>query len=255
MVELLRRYNEHQLNILRRRSEFDLARARERLHIVEGLVIGAVHADEIVKIFQAARDRQVARAELVKRFKLSEVQAQRISEMTLAQVTRMDLAGYRTEKNDLQERIAYLVDLLAHHPKMVAAIKDEMQQIINDFADDRRTAILSDEHAAAAVEDVPAAIESKPVLVALTNDGGIKAMPSNTYAGKTNSGTASGSHTRRAGGTRAQFRQPRSGRARRGNRTRERIFRGGPSRRLHPGRPREKDRPLRIRARGRKTLA
>ena len=92
MVELLRRYNEHQLNVLRRRSEYDLARARERLHLVEGLIIGAVHADEIVKIFQAAKDRQVARAELIKRFKLSEIQAQRISEMTLAQVTRMDLA-------------------------------------------------------------------------------------------------------------------------------------------------------------------
>src|SRR5918912_993657 len=103
MVELLRRYNEHQLNVLRRRSEYDLARARERLHLVEGLIVGAVHADEIVKIFQGAKDRQVARAELINRYKLSEVQAQKISEMTLAQVTRMDLAEYRSEKKQLQE--------------------------------------------------------------------------------------------------------------------------------------------------------
>ncbi len=192
MVELLRRYNEHQLNVLRRRSEFDLARARERLHLVEGLIIGAVNADEIVKIFQAARDRQVARAELIKRFKLSELQAQRISEMTLAQVTRMDLAGYRAEKKELAERIAYLVDLLAHEPKMIATVKDEMQKIITDFADDRRTAILSDEHATAPVAEVRAAIESKPVLVALTSDGGLKAMAPNTYAGKTNAGTVRG---------------------------------------------------------------
>ncbi|MBV8714492.1 MAG: DNA topoisomerase [Chloroflexi bacterium] len=192
MVELLRRYNEHQLNVLRRRSEFDLARARERLHLVEGLIIGAVHADEIVKIFQAAKDRQVARAELIKRYKLSEIQAQRISEMTLAQVTRMDLAGYRTEKKELQERIAHLEDLLAHEPKQIALIKDEMQAIINDFADDRRTAILSDEHATAPVAEVQAAIESKPVLVGLTTDGALKAMPANTYAGKTNAGTVRG---------------------------------------------------------------
>jgi DNA gyrase subunit A len=192
MVELLRRYNEHQLNVLRRRSEFDLARARERLHLVEGLIIGAVHADEVVKIFQAAKDRQVARAELIKRFKLSEIQAQRISEMTLAQVTRIDLAGYRAEKKELQERIAHLEDLLAHEPKMIATIKDEMQAIINDFADDRRTQILSDEHASEPVAEVQAAIESKPVLVALSNDGGLKAMPANTYAGKTNSGTVRG---------------------------------------------------------------
>src|ERR687884_565174 len=77
MVELLRRYNEHQLSVLRRRGEYDLARAKERLHLVEGLIIGAVHADEIVKIFQAAKDRTVARAELIKRFKLSDIQAQR----------------------------------------------------------------------------------------------------------------------------------------------------------------------------------
>jgi DNA gyrase subunit A len=192
MVELLRRYNEHQLNVLRRRSEFDLARARERLHLVEGLIVGAVHADEIVKIFQAAKDRQVARAELVKRFKLSEIQAQRISEMTLAQVTRMDLASYRAEKKELQERIAYLEDLLAHEPKQIALIKDEMQSIVNDFADDRRTAILSDEDASEPVAEIEAAIQSKPVLVALTTDGGLKSMPNNTYSGKTNAGTVRG---------------------------------------------------------------
>src|SRR5438067_10634544 len=192
MVELLRRYNEHQVNVLRRRSEYDLARAQERLHLVEGLIVGAVHADEIVKIFQAAKDRQVARMELIKRFKLSELQAQKISEMTLAQVTRMDLAGYRSEKKELQETISYLQDLLAHEPKMVALIKDEMQAIVNDFADDRRTAILSDEHATAPVAEVRAAIESKPVLAALTIDSGLKTMAANTYAGKTNAGTVRG---------------------------------------------------------------
>src|SRR3982075_2420304 len=192
MVELLRRYNEHQVNVLRRRSEFDLARARERLHLVDGLIVGAVHADEIVKIFQAAKDRQVARAELIKRFKLSEIQAQKISEMTLAQVTRMDLAGYRAEKKELQDTITQLEGLLASEPKMVALVKDEMQAIVTEFGDDRRTVVLSDEHAAAPVAEVRSAIESKPVLVALTTDGGLKAMPSNTYAGKTNAGTVRG---------------------------------------------------------------
>src|SRR5919199_572511 len=192
MVELLRRYNDHQLNVLRRRSEYDLARAKERLHLVEGLIIGAVHADEIVKIFQAARDRQVAREELIKRFKLSEIQAQRISEMTLPQVTRMDLAGYLTEKKELQETIAHLEDLLANEPKLVALLKEEMQTIAAQFGDDRRTPILSDEHATQPVAEVRSAIESKPVLVALAVDGGLKAMPPNTYAGKTNAGTVRG---------------------------------------------------------------
>jgi DNA gyrase subunit A len=192
MVELLRRYNEHQLNVLRRRSEYDLARARERLHLVDGLIVGAVHADDIVKIFQAAKDRQVARAELIRRFKLSEIQAQRISEMTLAQVTRMDLAGYRAEKKELTETIARLEDLLAHEAKMVALIKEEMQTVSTEFGDDRRTVVLSDENAAAPVAEIRSAIESKSVLVALTADGSLKAMPHNTYAGKTNAGTVRG---------------------------------------------------------------
>jgi DNA gyrase subunit A len=192
MVELLRRYNEHQLNVLRRRSEYDLEKARERLHLVEGLIIGAVHADEIVKIFQTAKDRATARAELIKRFKLSEIQAQRISEMTLAQVTRMDLADYRKEKKELQETIAYLEDLLASEPKMIAAIKEEMQAIATEFGDDRRTPILSDANAAAPVPEIRSAIETKQVLVALTADGGLKAMAHNTYSGKTNAGTVRG---------------------------------------------------------------
>src|ERR687884_563510 len=192
MVELLRRYNDHQLNVLRRRSEYDLARAKERLHLVEGLIIGAVHADEIVKIFQAAKDRQVARAELIKRFKLSEIQAQKISDMTLAQVTRMDLASYRAEKKELQETIARLQALLSSQPKMIALLKEEMQAIADEFGDDRRTQILSDEHATQPVAEVRSAIESKPVLVALAIDGGLKAMPPNTYAGKTNAGTVRG---------------------------------------------------------------
>jgi DNA gyrase subunit A len=192
MVELLRRYNEHQLNVLQRRSQYDLARARERLHLVEGLIVGAVHADDIVKIFQAAKDRQVARAELVKRFKLSEIQAQKISEMTLAQVTRLDLADYRSEKKELQQTIAYLEDLLAHEDKQIATIKEEMQSIANDFGDDRRTTVLSDARAAAPVAEIKSAIETKNVLVALTTESGLKAMPHNTYAGKTNAGTVRG---------------------------------------------------------------
>ncbi len=192
MVELLRRYNEHQLNVLRRRSEYDLARARERLHLVEGLIIGAVNADEIVRIFQAAKDRATAREQIIKRFKLSEIQAQRISEMTLAQVTRIDLAGYRAEKKELQATIAHLEDLLGHQPKMVALLKGEMQSIADEFGNDRRTAILSDAQAAQPVAEVRSAIESKPLLVALTSDGGLKAMALNTYAGKTNAGTVRG---------------------------------------------------------------
>lgn len=191
MVELLGRYNEHQLSVLQRRSQFDLARARERLHLVEGLIIGAVHADEIVRIFQTSKDRQVARAELIKRYKLSEIQAQKIGDMTLAQVTRMDLASYRAEKKELQATIAYLDDLLAHPDKQVATITAEMQAIADEFGDGRRTAVVADA-ASAPVAEIKSAIDTRNVLVGLTADGGLKLMPTNTYAGKTNAGTVRG---------------------------------------------------------------
>jgi len=192
MVELLRRYNEHQLNVLQRRSQYDLARAKERLHLVEGLIVGAVNAEEIVRIFQSAKDRQVAREQIIKRFKLSEIQAQRISDMTLAQVTRMDLAGYRNEKKELTATIAHLEDLLAHEPKQIALLKEEMQSVMADFGDQRKTVILGDEHATQPVAEIKSAIESKAILAALTSEGGLKAMPANTYAGKTNAGTVRG---------------------------------------------------------------
>jgi DNA gyrase subunit A len=112
--------------------------------------------------------------------------------MTLAQVTRLDLAGYRTEKKELQATIAHLEDLLAHEPKQIALLKEEMQSVIADFGDQRKTAILGDEHAAQPVAEIKSAIESKSILAALTADGGLKAMPANTYAGKTNAGTVRG---------------------------------------------------------------
>src|SRR5258708_31151891 len=112
--------------------------------------------------------------------------------MTLAQVTRMDLAGYRAEKKELQTTIAFLEDLLAHEPKQVATIKDEMQAVVTEFADDRRTVVLSDEHAAAPVAEVRSAIESKPVLLALTAAGALKAMANHAYAGTSNAGTVRG---------------------------------------------------------------
>src|SRR5439155_12349111 len=90
MLELLNYWNTHQLDILTRRSQFDLRKAQERLHIVEGLIIGAAHADKIVKIFQQAEDRATARQTNEKAYKLTPIQSEVIASMTLAQVTRLD---------------------------------------------------------------------------------------------------------------------------------------------------------------------
>src|ERR671933_453503 len=126
LVELLNHYNAHQLDVLERRSRYELEQAEQRLHVVLGLIIGAANAHEIVRIFQSARDRNQAKEQIRTRYRLSEVQAQVIADMTLAQVTRLDAAKYQTERRELTQRIAALKELLGSREKMVAAVKGEM---------------------------------------------------------------------------------------------------------------------------------
>src|SRR3989475_4918883 len=113
MIELLNYWNAHQVDVLTRRSQFDLRKARERLHIVEGLIIGAANAERIVKIFQQAQDRNEARKKIETIYKLTPIQSEVIATMTLAQVTRLDAGKYAKEKAELQARVSELEDLLA----------------------------------------------------------------------------------------------------------------------------------------------
>src|SRR5205807_4252985 len=129
-----------------RRSEFDLRKARERLHVVEGLIIGAAHADQIARIFQQAEDRAAARKEIEVRYKLTSIQSDVIASMTLAQVTRLDAAKYAKEKEELQTRIKELERLLGDRNELIALLKKELQQLIKDYVDDRRSLIEVEGH-------------------------------------------------------------------------------------------------------------
>jgi DNA gyrase subunit A len=181
MVELLNHYNAHQLDVLERRSRYELEQAEQRLHVVQGLIIGAANAQEIVRIFQAARDRNEAKEQIRARYKLSEVQAQVIADMTLSQVTRLDASRYAAEKRELTQKIAALKELLGSREKMIAAVKAEMQAIIDAHGDERRTKI--DRHGDPSVEvtEVAPSVETQPILVALAADGTIKATAPGAY--------------------------------------------------------------------------
>jgi DNA gyrase subunit A len=181
MLELLTYWNAHQLDMLTRRSQFELRRAQERLHIVEGLIIGAAHADEIVKIFQQAEDRTVARKKIEALYSLTTIQSEVIASMTLAQVTRLDASKYAQEKQELQERIAALERLLSDHKALVALLKKEMQQLIKQFADERRTFIDAQGQLDAPITAVASLHEREPVLVAFTRSAAIKALPADTF--------------------------------------------------------------------------
>src|SRR5438067_5742599 len=139
LIEQLNYWNAHQVDVLTRRAQFDLRKAQERLHVVEGLIVGAANADKIVKIFQQAEDRAAARQIIEKTYKLTPIQSEVIASMTLAQVTRLDASKYAREKVDLQTRIGELQHLLSDRKAMLLLLKKEMQQLIKQFGDERRT--------------------------------------------------------------------------------------------------------------------
>jgi DNA gyrase subunit A len=184
MLELLTYWNEHQIDVLTRRAEFDLRKARERLHVVEGLIVGAAHAEQIVRIFQQAEDRAAARQEIEVRYSLTPVQSDVIASMTLAQVTRLDAGKYAKEKEELQARIRELEHLLSDRKELIALLKKEMQQLIKQFGDERRTTIDADGQLQAPIAEVASLHEREPLIVAFTRHATLKALPAGTFKPK-----------------------------------------------------------------------
>jgi DNA gyrase subunit A len=190
MIELLNYWNVHQIDVLTRRSQFELRKARERLHIVEGLIVGAAHADQIVKIFQQAEDRAAARKEIEAKYNLTPIQSDVIASMTLAQVTRLDARKYTREKEELLTRINELERLLSDHKLLVALLKKEMQQLIKQFGDERRTTIDVEGQVHIPIKEVASLHELEPLVIAFTRSGTLKALPAGTFTPKGKNGDA-----------------------------------------------------------------
>ncbi len=190
MVELLNYWNAHQVDVLTRRAQFDLRKARERLHVVEGLITGSAHADQIVKIFQQAEDRASARKEIEERYHLTAIQSDVIASMTLAQVTRLDAGKYAKEKEELQARIQELERILSDRKVLIALLKKDMQQLIKQFGDERRTIIDGEGQIHAPIKTVASLHEREPVVIAFTRSGALKALPAGTFTPKGKNGEA-----------------------------------------------------------------
>src|SRR6266550_1864823 len=190
MIELLNYWNAHQVDVLTRRAQFDLRKAQERLHVVEGLIVGAAHADKIVKIFQQAEDRAVARHIIETTYKLTPIQSEVIASMTLAQVTRLDESKYAKEKEELQVRISELERLLSDRKALIALLKKEMQQLIKQFGDERRTAIDVEGQIHEPIKEVASLYEREPLVLAFTRAGALKALPADTFVPRGKNGAA-----------------------------------------------------------------
>ncbi len=190
MIDLLNYWNTHQMDVLTRRTQFELRKAEERLHIVEGLIVGAANADKIVKIFQQAEDRAAARQVIEKTYKLTLIQSEVIASMTLAQVTRLDASKYAREKVELQTRIGELQHLLSDRKAMLLLLKKEMQQLIKQFGDERRTTIDVEGQVHEPIKEVASLHEREPLAIAFTRAGTLKALPADTFVPRGKNGAA-----------------------------------------------------------------
>jgi DNA gyrase subunit A len=177
LKESMQAFIDHRVVIVRRRTEFDLKKARERLHIVEGLITAVDHLDEVIRLIRRARDADEAQAGLINRYLLSENQAKAILSMTLRQLTGLEIEKLRTEKTDLNHRIEALESILASREKVLGILKTEFLEVKEKFDDDRRTTVELQAYDME-VEDL---IPEEDVVVTITNTGYIKRVPATVY--------------------------------------------------------------------------
>jgi DNA gyrase subunit A len=178
LKRMLEHYIAYRREIIRRRTEFDLARARERAHILEGLKIALDNLDEVIKTIRASADTDAARSALVKRFKLSEAQANAILEMQLRRLAALERKKIEDEYESVIRLIAELEDLLGNPRKVLTAIRDELDELIRRYGDDRKTRIQSDANRELTAEDLVAA---EDVVVTLSQRGYIKRQQIGTF--------------------------------------------------------------------------
>ncbi|NLU50570.1 MAG: DNA gyrase subunit A [Syntrophomonadaceae bacterium] len=177
LKELLGCYLAHRQEVTRRRTQFDLRVARERLHIVEGLRTALDHLDEVVEIIRNSPDVKTARESLMNRFDLTEVQAEAIVEMRLRQLTGLEREKLEQEHLDLVARISDLEDILERPERVMAIIKADLEEIRAKYGDERRTQIV-EQDVTLGQEDF---IQEESIVVTLTNRGYIKRQPLSTY--------------------------------------------------------------------------
>ncbi len=177
LKEILYYYVEHQKDIIMRRTKFDLKKAEERLHVVEGLITALSHLDEVIKIIRGSKDVASARQSLTNAFKLSEVQAQAILDMRLQKLTALEREKLDEEYKNLKEDIAYYQRLIADEKLILEVIKTELKEIKAKHSDERRTQIVEK---AEEINEIDL-IKEEEVVVTQTQRGYVKRMPLDTY--------------------------------------------------------------------------
>ena len=177
LKDMLRCYIEFQEEVIRRRTEFDLKKAQDRMHILEGLKIAIDFIDEVIRIIRASKDQPSARTALMERFGLDEVQAQAIVQMRLGQLTNMERHKIEEEIEGLKVKIADFLEILASETRKLEIVKEELIAIRNKYADPRRTEIC----AISGEVDIEDLIPQEECVLTLTQFGYVKRLAVDTY--------------------------------------------------------------------------
>ena len=177
LKDLLKCFIDHRFEVLTRRTKFELREAEARAHILEGLLKALDNLDEVVRIIRAAPNRDVARVQLMSRFGFSELQANAILDMRLYQLTGLERDKLEAEYKALQERIAYLKELLADDRKLFGVLKDDLLAIRKEYADERRTEIVADEGDI----DIKDLVADEDCVISLSHAGYVKRTPTSVY--------------------------------------------------------------------------
>lgn len=183
--EILLAYIEHQKEVVTRRTVFDKEKAEARAHILAGLLIALDHIDEVIRIIRNSETDAEAQAELMARYELSERQSQAILDMRLRRLTGLERDKIQSEYDDLMKLIADLADILAKPERVVAIIKEELEEIKRKFSDERRTELMVGEVLSLEDEDL---IEEADVLITLSNKGYIKRLNQDEFTAQRRGG-------------------------------------------------------------------
>ena len=177
LKQVLQKYLEHRFEVITRRTEFELKKARNRAHILEGFKIALDNIEEVIRIIRASKDGNIARAELIAKFGFSEIQAKAILDMRLQRLTGLERDKINQEYNELMLLIEELTGILSDDSKIYGIIKEEALKLKDDFGDKRRTEIRN-ARAEISIEDL---IKDEEVVVTLTEKGYVKRVAIDTY--------------------------------------------------------------------------
>jgi DNA gyrase subunit A len=184
LADMIGYYLDHQMEVIERRTQFRLDQAQARAHILEGLIIAVDSIDEVIKVIRGSADTAEARANLIERFELSEIQANAILDMPLRRLTALEVDKLRSELEKLQGVIAELEGILADPKKRWAIIKEEMGEVREKYADERRSRLIPDE-GDLSLEDL---IADDELIITVSQAGYVKSVPASTYRTQTRGG-------------------------------------------------------------------